>query len=64
MHTTALGYKKYTHLTLYERFWIEIFSYIGKTQAEIAAALGRSQSTISRELKRNQPLKNKVKYNA
>ncbi|WNY25207.1 IS30 family transposase IS4351 [Methanolapillus millepedarum] len=47
-----------------ERIQISIYSHSGKTQTEIAAALGRSQSTVSRELRRNQPPKNTVKYNA
>ncbi|MDV0447773.1 hypothetical protein MsAg5_16870 [Methanosarcinaceae archaeon Ag5] len=64
MNQTISEYKKYSHLTLNERIRIETFSRLGVSQSEIAAAIGRSQSTISRELRRNQPPKNKVKYNA
>ncbi|MDR2943992.1 MAG: helix-turn-helix domain-containing protein [Methanosarcinales archaeon] len=64
MQLTVSEYKSYSHLSLNERIRIEIFSICEKTQSEIAAAIGRSQSTVSRELKRNQPPKNKVKYNA
>ncbi|MDR2944464.1 MAG: helix-turn-helix domain-containing protein [Methanosarcinales archaeon] len=64
MQLTVSEYKSYNHLLLNERIRIEILLICGKTQSEIAVAIGRSQSTVSRELKRNQPLKNKVKYNA
>ncbi|MCL2550296.1 MAG: IS30 family transposase [Methanimicrococcus sp.] len=64
MLQTLSGYKKYSHLTLKDRIKIEILSFLNKTQTEIAAAVGCSQSTVSRELRRNQPPKNKVKYNS
>jgi len=64
MHTTSSGYKNYNHLTLVDRIKIECYSEKKLTQTEIAAAVGCSQSTVSRELRRNQPLKNKVRYNA
>jgi IS30 family transposase len=64
MLQTLSGYKNYSHLTHDDRIRIELLSHLNKTQTEIAAAVGCSQSTVSRELKRNQPPKNKVKYNA
>jgi len=64
MLQTHSEYKTYRHLMLEDRIKIEILLSFGKTQIEIAAAVGCSQSTISRELKRNQPPKNKVDYNA
>lgn len=64
MLQTSLGYKNYKHLTLNDRIRIDILSNLNKTQTEIAAAIGCSQSTVSRELRRNQPPKNKVRYNA
>lgn len=45
-----MGYK---HLSLEERYYIEIEKRTGKSLNKIAHALGRSQSTISRELHRN-----------
>ena len=45
-----MGYK---HLSLEERYYIEIEKKTGKSLNKIAHALGRSQSTISRELHRN-----------
>jgi IS30 family transposase len=45
-----MGYK---HLSLAERYYIEIEKKTGKSLNKIAHALGRSQSTISRELHRN-----------
>jgi IS30 family transposase len=62
MLQTLSEYKTYKHLTLEDRIRIEVLLFLNKTQAEIAAAVGCSQSTVSRELKRNQPPKNKVKY--
>ena len=53
----------YTHLSFEERIIIETLSKEGKTQKYIADKLKRDQSTISRELRRNQPPKNKVSYN-
>lgn len=64
MPQTLLGYKNYSHLTLNDRIRIETLTHLGISQTEIAAAVGCSQSTVSRELRRNQPPKNKVKYNA
>jgi len=64
MLQTLSGYKNYNHLTLKDRIRIEIHLFSNKTQTEIAAAVGCSQSTVSRELRRNQPPKNKVRYNA
>jgi IS30 family transposase len=43
----------YTHLSLEERYYIEIEKKLGTSLNKIAQALGRAQSTLSRELKRN-----------
>ena len=43
----------YKHLSLEERYYIEIEKKSGKSSNKIAKSLGRSQSTISRELLRN-----------
>lgn len=43
----------YIHLSLEERYYIEIEKKSGKSSNKIANALGRSQATISRELSRN-----------
>ncbi len=43
----------YKHLSLAERYYIEIEEKAGRPMKRIAEALGRSQSTISRELVRN-----------
>ena len=43
----------YKHLSLAERYYIEIEKKAGRPMNKIAQALERSQSTISRELKRN-----------
>lgn len=43
----------YKHLSLEERYYIEIEKKSGKSINKIANALGRSQATISRELSRN-----------
>lgn len=56
--------KKYSHLSLEEREEIAIAVEKGKKLCEIVHLLGRSTSTISRELKRNCPPLNKVKYRA
>ena len=64
MHQMTSEYKKYSHLTMNDRIRIETLVAEGYNQTQIAAAVGCSQSTISRELRRNQPPKNKVKYNA
>ena len=45
-----MGYK---HLSLVERYYIEIEKKMGKSLNKIAHSLGRSQSTISREVHRN-----------
>lgn len=45
-----MGYK---HLSLEERYYLEIAKKAGKTLTEIASDMDRSQSTISRELIRN-----------
>lgn len=45
--------KKFTQLTLKERYQISAYIKVGYTQKQMALCLGISQSTISRELKRN-----------
>ncbi len=47
--------KKYTQLTLAQRYKIEALIKAGKSQTEIALILGVHKSTISRELRRNTP---------
>jgi IS30 family transposase len=56
--------KKYSHLSFAEREEIAIGLEKGMKQYEIAIILHRSPSTISRELKRNMPYKNNVRYRA
>lgn len=43
----------YTHLSLAERYYIEIERKAGTSINQMAKALGRSQSTLSREIRRN-----------
>ena len=43
----------YKHLSLEERYYIEIEMRAGKSLNKIAKALRRSQSTLSREISRN-----------
>ena len=43
----------YTHLTLAQRYQIEILRKANHTQSEIAVLLGRDKSCISPELRRN-----------
>lgn len=47
--------KKYTQLTLAQRYKIEALIKAEKSQTEIAQTLGVHKSTISRELRRNTP---------
>ncbi|HMW39162.1 MAG: IS30 family transposase [Chitinophagales bacterium] len=47
--------KKYQQLNLAQRYKIEAYVAIGKTQTAIADLLGVHKSTISRELRRNVP---------
>jgi len=61
---TSKAAKKYSHLSPAEREEISIGLENGKKLCEIALLLKRSPSTISRELKRNSPLKNNVRYRA
>jgi IS30 family transposase len=49
-----MGYK---HLSLAERYYIQIERKLGKSCLEIACDLGRSPSTISREVRRNPGLR-------
>ena len=56
--------KKYSQLSLAEREEIAIGLENGLKQYEIAKLLSRCPSTISREIKRNNPSINKVRYRA
>ncbi len=47
----------YSHLSLAERYYIELERKLGKSLNQIACDMGRSQSTISREVKRNTGLR-------
>ena len=51
--------KNYTHLSVEQRYQIEVLIKAGKKQYEIAGILGKSKSCISRELKRSIPLRGK-----
>ncbi len=44
---------KHKHLSLQERYYIEISLKNGDSQNAISKALNRSQGTISKEIKRN-----------
>jgi IS30 family transposase len=54
--------KYYTHQSLTEREEIAIALTQGQSLRSIARSLGRSPSSISREIRRNAPPLNKVKY--
>jgi IS30 family transposase len=54
--------KCYTHLSLAEREEIAIALEQGQSLRSIAFSLGRSPSSVSREVKRNSPPLNKVRY--
>jgi IS30 family transposase len=56
--------EKYSHLSLEEREEMAIGLEMGMKQREIASMLKRSPSTISREIKRNSPSVNIVRYRA
>jgi IS30 family transposase len=56
--------QKYRHLSLAEREEIAICLEKGMRQYKIALKLMRNPSTISREIKRNNPEKNVVRYRA
>jgi IS30 family transposase len=56
--------RQYHHLTAAEREEIAIGLEKGLSQRKIAQQLGRDPSAISRELRRNQPAKNHVRYRA
>jgi len=62
--STSKEAKKYSHLSLAEREEIAICLENGKKQNEIALLLGRNPGTISREIKRNNPSINNVRYRA
>jgi len=63
-NNTSKTNKKYSHLCLAEREEIAINLEKGLKQCEIARLLNRNPGTISRELKRNSPLINNVRYRA
>lgn len=46
------------HLTLEQRYKIELYSSQGLSQTQIAKQIGKHKSTVSRELKRNSDLRN------
>ena len=48
---------KHKHLTLQDRYYIEISLRNGDTQTAIAKSLGTTQGTISKEIKRNRGAK-------
>ena len=50
--------KNYTHLNLSQRYAIEAYLSVNKSQSAIAALLNVSESTIGRELKRNSDSRN------
>jgi IS30 family transposase len=54
--------KSYAHLSLAEREEIAIAREQGQSIRSIATSLGRSPSSVSREIKRNAPPVNQVKY--
>jgi IS30 family transposase len=54
--------KNYAHLSLAERGEIPIALEQGRSIRSIAESLGRSPSSVSREIKRNAPPVNQVKY--
>jgi IS30 family transposase len=54
--------KYYTHLSLAEREEIAIALEQGRSMRSIALSLGRSPSSLNREIKRNAPPLNTVKY--
>ena len=58
------GTEKYSHLSLEEREELAIGLETGMKQREIASMLKRSPSTVSREIKRNNPTVNVVRYRA
>jgi IS30 family transposase len=62
--SNSKGTKKYSHLSLEEREELAIGLEMGMKQREIASMLNRSPSTISREIKRNNPSVNIVRYRA
>ncbi len=45
--------KKYTHLTVKQRYQTECLLQVGQSQSSISRLLKVHRSTISRELKRN-----------
>ena len=61
---TAETEKKYSHLSLAEREEIAIGLENGLKQCEIAKLLNRNPGTISREIRRNNPSTNQVRYRA
>jgi IS30 family transposase len=60
--STTIQEKCYTHLSLAEREEIAVALEQGRSLRSIAGSLNRSPSSISREIQRNAPPLNKVKY--
>jgi IS30 family transposase len=56
--------KSYGHFSLAERKEIAIGLEQGESKAHIARKLGRDRSSVGREIKRNSPPVNEVKYRA
>lgn len=54
---------KKSHLTLEQRYEIQAYLEVGKTQSEIAVLIGKDKSVICRELQRNKNEKGKYKAN-
>lgn len=54
--------KNYKHLSLSQRYQIEILLQAGLSQSKIAFHLGFHRSTISRELRRNVPTRGRTAY--
>jgi transposase, IS30 family len=63
-NNTAKQSRLYSHLCIEEREEIAISIAKNQSLAEIAAKIGRHKSTVSRELRRNSPSVNKVRYRA
>jgi IS30 family transposase len=62
VNSTTNQEKSYTRLSLAEREEIAVALEQGRSLRSIAESLDRSPSSVSREIKRNAPPANKVKY--
>jgi IS30 family transposase len=62
VNSTTNQEKSYTHLSPAEREEIAIALEQGRSIRSVAESLGRSPSAVSREIKRNSPPVNHVKY--